>query len=66
MDKGRTGRVERYILGDTRMTKGLKGTVFTCRRIALTQPSMSSMKEGMRSRKRLAKVIRSFEDNFFY
>ncbi len=63
MAKGRGGIVETYTLGDTRMTRGLKGSSMSCKRIALTHSSMSSIKDGMRSRrKRLAKVIKSYED----
>ena len=53
MDKGRSGGLDGYTLGDTRMTTRLKGRSMSCRRIALTHSSMSSIKmDGKRSRRR--------------
>jgi hypothetical protein len=44
MDKGSGGiQMEVYTLGDTRMTKRLKGRSISCNRMALTHSSMSSM-----------------------
>jgi hypothetical protein len=49
MDKERSGEMEVYTLGDTRMATGLKGRSMSYNEITLTHSSMSSMmKEGMR------------------
>ena len=69
MDKGRSGvLVERYTLGDTRMARGLKERRMSWRMIALTHSSMSSMTTTAKRsrRKKLAKVSRSFENDFKY
>jgi hypothetical protein len=53
MDKGRSGMMmEVYTLGDTRITKGLKGRSMSCKEIAHTHSSMSSMKKGKRLRRK--------------
>ena len=53
MDKGSTGMMEVYTLGDTRMTEGLKGRSMSCNEITLTHYSMSSMKTaGKRQRRK--------------
>lgn len=58
MDKGSTGKVERYSQALTRMTHPLKGRYMSCRQITLTH---SFMLEDLR-RKKLAKGIKNFED----
>ena len=36
MDKGSTGMMERYTLGDGRITAGLKGNCTSCKKMVLT------------------------------
>ncbi len=51
MDKGRSGMMEIYTLGDTRMTTNLKERCTSCNRMALTHSTMSSMmKNAIRQR----------------
>ncbi len=60
MVKGSTfKKIGSYTLGDSRMMKGLKGSIMSGRRITLTQSSRLSIMEGHRlRRKKFQKVTR--------